>query len=301
MEEYEIQLGASREFSWSRVGGVVLGARYVRKALVRTIEDVGVNVPGVGTQYYIANPGEGITLSLNDPAIPPFAKAKREYDGIELTFDRRFANNWALFGSYTYSRLYGNYSGLASSDEDGRTAPNVNRFFDAVENQFDRNGNLVYGRLGTDRPHQFKAQAIYRFNWDMTLGINQRLASGIPISEEANTPGGIPFFPYGRGNLGRTDVYNQTDLSIFQDFRFAGRNLQFGLTVLNLFDRDSVTRLDNTRMVADLPITLDEFFAGGWDYEGLLAADSSLVDPKFRQANQFQAARELRFTVKFEF
>ena len=302
MEEREYQIGATREFNWGgAMGGVVLGARYVHKNLVRTIEDVGVNVPLVGTQYYIANPGEGITLSLNDPAIPAFPKAQREYDGLELTLDRRFANNWAFFASYTLSRLYGNYSGLASSDENGRTSPNVNRFFDAIENQFDRNANLVFGRLGTDRPHQLKAQALYRTNWNMTFGVNQRIASGIPISEEGQTPGGIPFFPYGRGNLGRTDVLWDTDLSVNQDIRLAGTALQLGVTVLNLFDRDSVTRLDNTRMVQSLPITQEQFFSGGFDYEGLLAADPSLVDPKFSQANQFQGPREVRFTVKFTF
>jgi hypothetical protein len=301
MQEYEVQFGASREFNWSNMGGVVLGARYIRKHLIRTIEDVGVNVVGVGTVYYIANPGEGITKSLVDPAFPTFPKAKREYDGVEFTLDRRFDGRWGLSGSYTLSRLFGNYSGLASSDENGRTSPNVDRFFDAIENSFDRNGNLVYGRLGTDRPHQFKGQFMYRFNWNMTLGVNQRVASGIPISEEANTPGGIPFFPNGRGNLGRTDMFSQTDLSLFQDFRLARTTLQLGMTVLNLWDQDTVTRIDNTRMVADLPITLDEFFAGGWDYEGILAADPSLVDPKYRQANQFLAPRELRFTVKFQF
>ena len=51
---------------FDRMGNVVLGARYIRKDLKRTIEDVGVTVPGVGTQYYMANPGEGITLTLND-------------------------------------------------------------------------------------------------------------------------------------------------------------------------------------------------------------------------------------------
>jgi hypothetical protein len=71
--------------------------------------------------------------------------------------------------------------------------------------------------------------------------------------------------------------------------------------VLNLFDRDAASRLDNTRMVGDLPLTLDRFFAGGWDYEALLAADPTKVDPKFRQADQFQAPREIRFLVKFEF
>jgi hypothetical protein len=301
MEEREFQLGLSREVGLGRLNNVVLGARYIRKNLVRTIEDVGVNVPGVGTTYYIANPGEGITLSLNDPSIPAFPKAQRKYDGLELTFDRRFQNNWMLFGSYTLSRLYGNYSGLASSDENGRVAPNVNRFFDHIENTFDRNGNLVYGRLGTDRPHQFKAQFAYQFPSRTTVGLNQRLASGIPISEEANVPPGIPFFPYGRGNLGRTPVLNQTDLTLFQDVRLAGTNFQVGLTVLNLFDRDAATRIDNTRMVGDLPLTLDRFFAGGWDYEGLLAADPTIVDPKFRQADQFQAAREVRLLVKFSF
>lgn len=51
----------------------------------------------------------------------------------------------------------------------------------------------------------------------------------------------------------------------------------------------------------DLPLTLDQFFAGGWNCEALLAADPSSVDPKFRQADQFQAPRELRFSVKFRF
>ena len=301
MEEREFQLGVSRELGLGALNNVVLGARYIRKNLVRTIEDVGVNVPGVGTTYYIANPGEGITLSLNDPSIPAFPKAQREYDGLELTFDRRFQNNWMLFGSYTLSRLSGNYSGLASSDENGRVAPNVNRFFDHIENTFDRNGDLVYGRLGTDRPHQFKAQFAYQFPSRTTLGLNQRLASGIPISEEANVPPGIPFFPYGRGNLGRTPVLNQTDLTLMQDVRLRGTTFQVSVWVLNLFDRDAATRLDNTRMVGDLPLTLDRFFAGGWDYEGLLAADPTIVDPKFRQADQFQAAREVRFQVKFTF
>ena len=304
MEQREFQFGASREFNWgNRLGGVVLGARYVHKNLVRAIEDVGVNVVGVGTQYYIANPGEGITLSLNDPSIPAFPKAKRDYDALEVTLERRFTDNWGLSASYTLSKLYGNYSGLASSDEDGRTSPNVNRFFDAIENQFDRNAQLVFGRLGTDRPHQFKAQFMYRFPFDLTMGLNQRIASGIPMSEEAATPGGIPFFPYGRGNMGRTDTLFDTDLSLFQDIRLAGRTVQLGVTVLNLFDRDSVTRLDNTRMFGTntIDVTQEQFFTGAYDYEGQFAADPDLADPKFRQPNQFQAPRQVRFSVKFTF
>jgi hypothetical protein len=95
-------------------------------------------------------------------------------------------------------------------------------------------------------------------------------------------------------------MLNQTDLSLFQDIRMWGTDLQLSMTVLNLFDRDVATRLDNTRMVSDLPLTLDRFFAG-FDYEALLAANPTSVDPKFRQADQFQAPREVRFTVKWAF
>ena len=302
MEEHELQFGANREFNFGTMGNVVFGARYIRKDLKRTIEDVGVTTP-VGTQYYMANPGEGITLTLAGEGLPAFPKAKREYNGVELTMERRFSDNWGLFASYTYSKLYGNYSGLASSDENGRTSPNVNRFFDQIVMTFDKNQQLVYGRLGTDRPHQLKAQFMYRFPFEMTVGLNQRVASGIPMSEEFQIQGGYPFFPNGRGNMGRTPVYSNTDLSLAQALRFGGQRFEVQLTVLNLFDQDTVTRLDNTRYAgtSTLPISTNGFFNTSWDYESLLAANPASVDPKFGLANQWQAPRELRFTVKFEF
>jgi hypothetical protein len=297
MKEHEFQFGLNRELG----GQYVLGARYIYKDLLRAIEDIGILVPGIGEVYYIANPGEGVTLTLNDPGVPAFPKAKREYQALELTAQKRFSNNWGLFLSYTYGRLYGNYSGLASSDEDGRTSPNVNRFFDTIQNSFDRNGDLVYGRLGTDRPHQFKGQFMYRFKWDMTLGINQYLGTGIPISEEATVPIGTGFFPYGRANLDRADTLINTDLSLYQDFRIGKLALQLGLTVLNLFDKDAVTRRVNNRTVSDLPVDTEEFFAGGWDYEGLLRADSSLLDVKFNQPDQWQAPRQIRLSMRIQF
>lgn len=297
MEENEFQVGLTHEMGRR----MVVGARFIYKDLVRTIEDVGILVPGIGEVFYIANPGEGISLTLNDPSVPAFPKATREYTGLELTFEKRYSNNWALYGSYTISRLYGNYSGLASSDENGRTSPNVNRFFDHLENSFDRNGQAVEGRLGTDRPHQFKAQVIYGFDWNMTASINQYIGSGIPVSEEARVPVSIPFFPYGRGNLGRTDVLSQTDLSLVQDFNVGRYKLQLGLTVLNLFDEEAVTRRYRSRMAADLPLTTTQFFAGGWDYEQLLASNPARLDVKFNQPDQFQTERSLRLTARFIF
>ncbi len=298
MQSDEYQFGIDHQLT----DRIAVGARFVYKHLIRAIEDVGIVVPGVGEVYYIANPGEGITLTLNDPSVPAFPKAKRDYTAFELNFNRRFADNWAFYANYTFSRLYGNYSGLASSDEDGRTSPNVNRFFDHIENTFDRNGNLVYGPLGTERPHQIKAQVMYRLPTNTMLSLNQFAGSGIPFSEEAMVGTGIPFFPYGRGNGKRTDFLTRSDIGIFQDFRLgSGVNLQLGAIILNAFDQKAVTRRYNDRLASPLPLTAQEFFNSDWDYEAMLAANPNRLDVKFNQPNQWQAPRELRLTAKITF
>ncbi len=312
----EFQIGVNHELDWQRL---VVGARYVHKELARTIEDVGVSVcegTACAEQFFIGNPGEGITLSLQDPSVPAFPKAARDYDALELSIRRRFSNNWSWHASYTLSRLYGNYSGLASSDENtnlstseggqvvfsgGRLAPNVNRFFDHIENSFDRNGALVFGRLATDRPHRFTTQFNYLFDWNLNVAVNQIIMSGTPVSEEAFVGANIPFFPNGRGSLGRTDALTQTDLMLNQTFRFTRYDVQVGITILNLFDQDAVSRRFNGRTNGSLPGlgTLD-FFAGGWDYDTLAAA-AALVEPRFNQPEEFQPPRELRLTVRFNF
>jgi hypothetical protein len=296
MQDREYQLGVKHELGSSHV----VGARFVVKNLVRTIEDVGIVVPGIGEVYYIANPGEGISLSLNDPSLPKFPKAQRDYRAMELTYEKRFSNNWGLFGSYTLSRLFGNYSGLASSDENGRTSPNVNRYFDHIEDTFDRNGQRVTGRLGTDRPHQFKAQFIYRFGFDMNVSVNQYVASGIPVTEQAFVGTNIPFFPYGRGNLGRTPVLKQTDVAVYQNFKMNKLDIQVGVTVLNLLDSSTVTRLYNSRTTGSVPVTTAQFFRG-FNYEALLAATPAIGDVKFNQPDQYQAPREVRLSAKISF
>jgi hypothetical protein len=52
-------------------------------------------------------------------ATAPFAipRPKRQYDAVELSYNRRFSGNYFFSANYTISRLYGNYAGLASSDE----------------------------------------------------------------------------------------------------------------------------------------------------------------------------------------
>ena len=72
------------------------------------------------------------------------------------TLDKRFANNWSLRASYLWSRLYGNYSGLSQSDENGRTSPNVGRGYDYPAMMFDQHRQPVLrpARHGSPAPVQ---------------------------------------------------------------------------------------------------------------------------------------------------
>ncbi len=309
MESNEITLGVQHELS----NTMSVGFRYVHKELERTIEDVGVLVPGLGEVFYIANPGEGVAENILGPEFPAQPKAVREYDGFELEFTKRFANKWSLHATYLYSELWGNYAGLASSDEVsgyaadtanfgvGRRAPNVNRYFDALQQSFDANGNPVYGNLATDRPHQLKAQAFYRFDFGTSIGVNQYFASGTPVSRENDVNPGLPFFPEGRGSMGRTPSLTQTDLYFEHDFKLGDRlGLELSVNVLNLLDEDTPRVIWNNQDTEDLPLTEDEFFAG-FDVDQVIADNGVALDPRFGMTEVFQAPREVRVGVRLSF
>jgi hypothetical protein len=306
MQQREYQLGTD----WQLSPISVIGARYVNKSLVNTIEDIGFlveNANGVREEHFITgNPGKGIVAG--DPAGPTPAQpeAIRDYEAIELSYNRLFTRNWSLRAAYTYSKLEGNYSGLASSDEFGRTDPNVARFFDALHNAFDQNGNPVVGPLNTDRPHAFEAQALYRAPWNTSIGANLTWASGTPVSEEVSYAG-VPFFPHGRGNLGRTPDLRQLDLLIAQPFDIRGYRLEASLNILNVFDFDTATRLGNNPYVEDIcgVVTDDHcgeqdfFFANDFNVDQLLSGSDE--DFYFLQPLAYQAPRTIRLGLKFTF
>src|SRR5262249_6160291 len=104
--------------------------RYIHKQLDRGIEDTGAIDPVTDDEpYIIGNPGEGPTQTFNlvnnravyagSGGTYTLPKPKRQYDAMEASLNKRFASNWSFYGSYTFSRDYGNYPGLAESDEAG--------------------------------------------------------------------------------------------------------------------------------------------------------------------------------------
>lgn len=307
MEQREFQLGAEVQAA----AHSTVGLRYVSKKLINAIEDIGFLVeiaPGVFAEQYIqGNPGKGIVAGDPPGPVPAQPTAKRNYDAIELTVHRPFKEQWSLRATYTYSRLVGNYSGLASSDEFGRAEPNIERYFDALHNAFNQNGREVVGVLNTDRSHAVEAQALYRTPWGTTAGVNSSWRSGTPVSEEVSYIG-VPFFPHGRGNKGRTPNLTQTDLLLTHPINFSRYHLVMSLNVLNLFDEKTATRIGNSHYRADLcdaiqcnrgaaqqdffsrvPMNVDQIMAG------------QPVNPYYLKPLAWQSPRWVRVGVKLLF
>ena len=311
MQQREFQIGADYQLNTASV----VGFRYVNKSLVNTIEDVGI-IQCEGTVckevYYTANPGKGLVGGDPDGSGPvkPQAEAVRDYQAFEISYNRRFQDNWLLRANYTYSKLEGNYSGLASSDEFGRTDPNVARYFDGLVYGYDHNGNLVEGSLNTDRPHAIEVQGVYRFDFGTNVGVNTSWRSGTPVSTDV-TYAGVNFFPNGRGDWGRTPSLTQTDLFVSHPFKIGGFGLEVSLNVLNLFDEDTATRINNNKFDEDLcdhaaGCDFDEFSAY-WYFQGVVPYDLDTImsdaplDPTYGKAIAWQAPRAVRLGLKFTF
>jgi hypothetical protein len=307
MKQQEGTAGIEHQFS----DKIAFGLRYVHKQLDRTIEDAGALDADGNEIYVVANPGFGLTAFAH-PGVP-YPKAVRDYDSVEFSLEKRFADSWYLRSSYLWSRLYGNYSGLSQSDENGRTSPNIGRVFDYPMMMFQDGGEPALGRLATDRPHQFKTQFIYQFGFGTSVGVNQYVFSGLPVSREIGIypTSNLPVQYLGRGSDGRTPMLSQTDLQLQHGFRIGARQLQLTFNVLNLFNQDTaISKFTNYHRLNGVSGSsafganaLDEdlFYSGQQTLAQLIEAQGVIKHPAFLMDNGFQAPIQARIGVKFIF
>lgn len=233
----------------------VASARYTRKQVIHAVEDAGFPTPQGSEYYIIGNPGEGLYKQQADAFGLIALKPKRQYDALELRLDRRFADDYFFGANYTYSRLYGNYSGLTSSDEEGNVVPNITRYFDQPHAGFTVAGGPNNGRLPTDRPHVFKAFAAYQLGWDKfglwksnrtDFSVFTTAQSGTVVTSFVNLNNIAQIVMTRRGDQGRTPTFYQTDFAVHHNIEF-GREGRFTLKldadIINAFNQNIVTNL----------------------------------------------------------
>lgn len=326
---------AGMEFQVGRNGTASI--HYIHNDLLETIEDIGfLNAQG-DEGYLIGNPGKRVTsIQFPTGATPPgFATPRpmRNYDALELGYSRRFSGKWFFSANYTLSRLYGNYSGLASSDEVttpttggssavaqqqggtiSRPGGNVNRAWDLDELLWDSNGNLdVVGRLATDRPHVAKFYGSYDLPFNTQIGAFLYAASGTPITTYVTSTNSADLMVNGRGDMGRTPALTQTDLMVAHRIPLGGRqSLRVELTVLNLFNQKTTRHLfnflnkggiipDRSSSYIDLS---DVDLSQGYDYDALILAapdGASGYDVRYGMPDLFNEGTRGYLSVKYLF
>jgi len=293
----------------------VVTVHFIHNDLLETIEDVGfLNAEG-DEGYLISNPGKRQAAIQFPTGATPLGQAiprpKRQYDALELGYNRRFADNWFLSANYTLSRLYGNYAGLASSDEVttpttgvtsstaqqqagsiARPGGNVNRAWDLDELLYDSHGNLdVLGRLATDRPHVVKLYGAYQFPFGTQIGAFFYGGSGTPVSTYVTSVHAADIFVEGRGNFydratgqviegERTPMLTRTDLLASHAIDIGGsKRIRLEMNVLNLFNQKTTRHIFNflnrgsgVERGSSLIDLTDTNLVTGYDYNALIRA-----------------------------
>jgi hypothetical protein len=302
MSQREISFGVEKRLAENLSATM----RLVQKHLRYAIEDVGV-ISEANITYYMANPGYGYSQSTADggkfddryPACP---EAKREYWGLNFSLDKRLADRWLGGFSYTWSRLTGNYSGLASSDEylstgEARNSPNVERNFDTWYLAYDKDLNTIDGPLATDRPHVFKLYGAYAFPFRMTIGAVVAAMSGRPMTEYW-TLASDNYMPYNRGNLGRTPFLWIANFYAEYSLRIGETSLSFNINVDNVFDTSRTTAYFPYRNLYNLTVTEDQLLSGDWELDESVGY---VPNNAFHMEGLFYPPISARLGVRFSF
>jgi hypothetical protein len=334
-QQTEFTAGLERQLSRD----YVIKGRYTFKNVDKAIEDAGIITPGGSEAYIIGNPGEGLHAELlNELGYDRITKPQRRYNAVEVQLDKRLSSNYYFNLNYTWSRLYGNYSGLASSDEAGRTSPGVNRFFDLPMIGFTLAGEPDNGLLATDRTHVFNAYGSYILDWWGSKTNTTEFSgfttfqSGTPVT--TTIPWITTVIYTERGDLGRTPMFTQTDFAVSHKYRF-GRDNRFtfaaDLNIINLFNEDNITGYYTQKSTVTLqPNTTGAYGTQFIDFndpetslddtvnfvrainaytsgsiltatESYLQGNSTRIDGRYGQANAYQGPRSVRFGFRLLF
>lgn len=233
-----------------------LGVRYIRKWDRNLMEDACANsidiaklmdngvydwinyTPVTGTDPY---DGSTVTFWNQKESVlwdgyvinPP--DAKRDYDGVEITFDKRYSNGWQLKTSYVWQNSRG-LVGTDFNDSWGGTGyyENPNAHINAI------------GRFPYERRHQFKLQGMIKGPWGINFGTYFRYLSGRRYTRQIRSGDlGVSLnqspetiYAEERGSTGYPDRYIW-DVKLEKEFRIGRTAFAVFCDVFNVFNSNT--------------------------------------------------------------
>jgi hypothetical protein len=193
---------------------------------------------------YTQNPGSNFVIAtLNG--------GKRNYQGLDFIFRKRYSNNWQLLGSYTYNWAKGNTNSDSNADFQG----DVLYLDPLAPNTYQRQPGLI--------PHLFKVAGSSTFSKGIEFGAVYRWNSGTvasltAIDSNRNLPVQVPdpgylyagvldrwLEPDAIGSI-QNPSWGQLDLRAQYKLRFnPALGAEFFVDIFNVFDnQDSIHNQD---------------------------------------------------------
>ncbi len=253
------------------------GVRGIYRKLGQGVEDGVVSEQDqekYGSLQVYGNPGSGILSMLPE--------MKREYISLELSFERFSSSGFNFFISYILSRNWGNYDGLAETNDitgGSLIAPNATDQFGISERMIN-----AEGLLPNDRTHVLKFFGSYVFDFGLTTGILFQWMSGTPLNEfgkdstfKAST------FLQTRGTVGRTPSIWDLNFRFMYDF---SKLVEVGSSARLILD---VLHFASQRKALDY----DQYHY--YDYE------QNYANPNYMVPVQFQPPMSVRLGMEVDF
>ncbi|MFQ5789646.1 MAG: TonB-dependent receptor domain-containing protein, partial [Acidobacteriota bacterium] len=253
---------------------VSLGVQYVYKTTKDLIgweildgvyENVPFTDPFTGTQYNLLNEiGKPTLRKGNAPGNFPGAPEgyEQDYHGVSFSLGKRFANNWSLMGSYTWSKSEGLIPRPWFQSQN-------NPFYGSTQGQ-DPNAYLnARGRLQGDRPHMFRLQGVFRLPGDFMFSTSVNIESGKPYNRQIRVFGfnqstpRVIMAPSGSedvtGTLRRPTQKN-VDIVFGKRVTLGQVTLKLDATVYNLLNDDADLFFNDLRLQSPD----DQFIPSSW-------------------------------------
>jgi outer membrane receptor protein involved in Fe transport len=227
---------------------ISVGTQYIYKTTKNLVgweiiggewEPVAFTDPFTGREFTLLSQLDvPLTRKGNDPGDFPGSENLRyfqKYHGLAFTFAKRYANNWGLNASYTWSRSEGLIPRMLSQAQ-------FNPFYGSREGADPNNFLNAEGRLQADRPHMFRLQGVTRLPWDFQLSTNLDFSTGKAHNRQirvGNLGQGTVSVIMEPGGAYRFSSVRNVDVLIGKRIRLAGSAaLRLEGWILNLLNDD---------------------------------------------------------------
>ena len=265
-----------------------LGFSFTYRKQNEVIEDMSVDE---ASSFFIGNPGYGMGKSM--------PKANRTYRGLTFYLSKSFSSHWMAQASYTYSQLFGNYSGLYRP-ETRQLDPNMTTDFDLASLTTNRSGALP-----GDMTHQLKligaGEVPVTNSFKINLGVGYSGRSGAPLNYLGRHPlyGDNEVFILPRGEAGRLPWVHSLDGRLAFTYKFqADTQATLLIDCFNIFNFQAAIAKDQSYTSADVKaLQAGETLADLKRADGT-AFDAGLINPNFGNPTAYQAPRTIRASLQ---